>query len=806
MRSNNQVEYQVSIRPRQLVAGLERSVVAPVVVPFAVGPDELIELASFGSTDVRATVLDGEGLFITWNDDRPADWNFQILRRLPSGNYRLRLDPVGVGQAQTDVSMRAPREEEKAALALPASLEPELQDKALVYPLTLDLESELLVVHARSAESIGVSVEASNDTETEWRSMGAAVGPTARLAVPLDASGHRYRLRLWSQDRRGSPLRLQLATVVPRRFTESQASAGVELAPVRGIDVPVGFAAVTLDRAGLFRVQSASPVLWSSTVHQSFEATSNDLATPRGSILWLMGTEEKIKTSRVYLSPRAEGLALRLPAGAALTANLSVNQNGPVLARVSSMAGQPGIRVGDFIGTEPGGRAMAVGSRSSVAVSLGAERPSALVWSAGASPNEEPLEIRLRHWDFPEPQREKMSWGTAEGSLQDVSSRFFNLPEGAKQIRLALGEGLVAALSDGNEVSSVHWAGGGPFEETLETSATRLILLHTRTPEDRFTIEVLPSTKTIEALVPGAPFEHLFARAGRVRLPVSPREGGKGYVHVRGTDEEVLLLGSDGSVQRGRDLTLPASGGDLLVRHPPGLILSWIEAPDTAPAGAWGAAVESTSADSVELPVTLVLEGRASSYRFELEQPVMLHVRTEAAVAVRLSPQGSDRATVEVYPRGARLDAYLPAGEASLAIRAVGGGALSGKAELTTSPIHSIGEGLGPEVILPAGGTRLFSFTVEHGGPVGLGVRASSDVVECVLLDSSGNELGTGVVQMRSLEPGTYLLALRTSNSAEAVRARPALAGIDPPDTGPPDEVVRKYLEMAGVTPEGGEQ
>ena len=115
VRSNNQVEYQVSIRPRQLVAGLERTVVAPGVVPFAVGPDELIELASFGSTDVRATVLDGEGRFIASNDNRPADWNFQILRRLPSGNYRLRLDPVGAGQAQTDVSMRAPREEEKAA-------------------------------------------------------------------------------------------------------------------------------------------------------------------------------------------------------------------------------------------------------------------------------------------------------------------------------------------------------------------------------------------------------------------------------------------------------------------------------------------------------------------------------------------------------------------------------------------------------------------------------------------------------------------------------------------------------------------
>src|SRR3990172_3988550 len=55
---------------------------------------------------------DREDNAIAWSDDRPDDWNFQILERLPPGRYSLRVEPVGTGQASTVVSFRAPREVE----------------------------------------------------------------------------------------------------------------------------------------------------------------------------------------------------------------------------------------------------------------------------------------------------------------------------------------------------------------------------------------------------------------------------------------------------------------------------------------------------------------------------------------------------------------------------------------------------------------------------------------------------------------------------------------------------------------------
>ena len=154
-----------------------------------------------------------------------------------------------------------------------------------------------------------------------------------------------------------------------------------------------------------------------------------------------------------------------------------------------------------------------------------------------------------------------------------------------------------------------------------------------------------------------------------------------------------------------------------------------------------------------------------------------------------------------MHAAGAALDTYIAGEPVQLGLRALGGGTLWGTAEVTASRVTKIGEGLGPERLLPAGGTALFSFTVTREGPVGIGVRASPDVVSCTLLDAQGKRLGTGVVQMPTLQPGTYLLELRTPPESGPVAVRPALAGIELPGTGPPDEVVRGYMAMAGAVP-----
>src|SRR5436190_299929 len=226
-RPNNRVTYQIGVWPEELVAGLDREVSAPGTVPLSVGRDGLVQLASFGSADVRARVYDAADHLVAENDDGADDWNFQIQARLAAGAYRLQVEPVGRASASTVVSMRAPEEAVEAPLALPVKAEVALEGSVRVYPLQAPAGAELLLVAASAPESLGCALEAGG------RTLGTAVGRTARLEVPL-AGGGEYRLRLWSVDGRATRAHVTAVALAPPRMTEQQLRAGVTLAAARG--------------------------------------------------------------------------------------------------------------------------------------------------------------------------------------------------------------------------------------------------------------------------------------------------------------------------------------------------------------------------------------------------------------------------------------------------------------------------------------------------------------------------------------------------------------------------------------------
>ena len=156
---------------------------------------------------------------------------------------------------------------------------------------------------------------------------------------------------------------------------------------------------------------------------------------------------------------------------------------------------------------------------------------------------------------------------------------------------------------------------------------------------------------------------------------------------------------------------------------------------------------------------------------------------------------------MRLFAEGMDLNAYLPAGSSTITLLPAAGGMLAGAAKLFTTELTPIGEGLGEAVQLAPGDSRLFAFKVTREGKVGVGVRASAAGVATRLLDQYGATLGEGVVQMHELGPGVYLLAIENPADGPPVTARPAVVGIEPPDSGPPAEVVREYLERAGLKP-----
>ena len=70
------------------------------------------------------------------------------------------------------------------------------------------------------------------------------------------------------------------------------------------------------------------------------------------------------------------------------------------------------------------------------------------------------------------------------------------------------------------------------------------------------------------------------------------------------------------------------------------------------------------------------------------------------------------------------------------------------------------------------------------------------DTAECELMTADGEILGDGVVQMHELEAGEYLLVISAPVDSGPVRVRPAVVGIEKPRSGPPEDIVRGYLDM----------
>jgi hypothetical protein len=682
--------------------------------------------------------------------------------------------------------MRTPREVPKPALTLPAAAEVALGRDALLYPLTLPAAGAVLRVAASSAETVGIGVEVQSDGV--WRTLGSDSGHSPRVDVVLGAreGGPPLRLRAWSLDRRGSKVRLTVTTASPTRFDEK--------ALARGITLPAdGAAELRLDRPGLLRLErDAAGLRWCAAGEACRESATGVVAA-RDERMWLVADSTRpVRASRVMLGQgSAASVVVALEPGRPATVDLEPGR-GPAVVFASAAVAPPGVIVAERDRKPiPTGRALAAGARSALSASLGARHGVALVWTESAT------ELRLVHRRFAPVKEEVVPSVPCDGAVVRGAARAFDLGRGPKRLDLALGAGLAAALSHGDEVTSVHWGDGDALAETLETTADRLTLLNLGDAEGRFSFTRVSLEKARPPLVRGSAFEDARPEAGTLRLEVAPSPGAR--VHVRGARGEAVLVSSDGRIGRGSDLPAPAAGGTLLVPHGPGRLLVWLDAPGAEAAGLWPESL-SPRPLAVDLPASLPLSGPAQILRLELTKPALVHLRS-ATPGVTFVRRESGAPEVSLYAEGMSLDAWLPAGHAEIGLRAFAGGTLTGTAEVTATDATSIGEGLGPEVLLAPGATRLFSFEVPRPGPVGIGVRAGADVVETRLLTREGRLLGEGTVQMPVLEPGTYLLALHVPADAKPVVARPAVAGLKAPDTGPPEDVVRRYLAPEEAAP-----
>jgi hypothetical protein len=592
---------------------------------------------------------------------------------------------------------------------------------------------------------------------------------------------------------------------------------------------------VKLDRPGLFQVeQDSESISWSAALHEVCQPAYEKKVVAWKDEVWIAvavthnsALPQMIRARRLILSSASSNpLQVSMRNEGRILLDLASDGGGAILLLASSQQGQPAVQLverGERRATDF--RNIAVAPRGSASVLMGAREPAAMVWAA--TPETGGLDVRLSPYYFA--RVELVPWpSNGDGKLEGLRASGFALAAGLKRLHLALGDATVAVLSKGNELESVLWQGGSAFNATVDSAADHLTLFHTHREEDRFAVEAIPlrSEDLLPPLAPGAPYEWKHLSSGIVRMAIPAfvdTQSAPVRLHVRGSAESVTFMGNGGQVLRGLDFELPAGGGNLEIKHQPGLLLCWLDLQGHEAQGLWPAAPDLSKAELISLPATRKLRGSTGAFQIKTGTPILLHVRMASPSVSLLKRAFGEKQVgvhqyageqqvgvheyageqqVGVHEDGTVMDAYLPVGTSQLCLRAVGGAELSGFAEFTASQVTSIGEGLGPEVLLAPGDSRLFSFKVKQPGLVGIGVRASSDVVESELLSSSGKSLGKGTVQKANLQPGIYLLSLKAPAQGESIRARPAVVGIVPPGTDPPEEVIRKYFEPEEAPPQ----
>ncbi len=801
-RSNNHMPYTLQVSSTQLLAGQSREVLAPALIPLSVGTDGLVELQSFGPGDVRARLLDAAGETVAQNDDRADDWNFHIAQRLRPGEYKLQVDPVNAQQTQTSVTMHAPREVAEKPLALGSTLDIK-DDQVHVYPLAIPAERNLLLASAQSSDTVGLALE--GESAQGWVNLGTTLAKTPYLALPLGAERFRsYRLRAWSADRRSLKMRVRaVAATVPVSSESQLQQGGMALAKVDETRAELRVARVTLSRPGSFRVKGdLARLQWSDGSACADQVSNNAVIGVSGDTLWLLAEQRSADEAVAFSAERLrtpdgdnESLRLELMAGRGGVIDLQPNAKGPSLIIAQAGAGQPGVAMSqranpDTIGLVPG---------AAVTVAMHGTTDAAYVWNA-ASPNAA-IELDVRQVPLQRGNGASLGMGMRDDVIGAKMALPLRLPSGALSVRLTLPPQNAAVFLKRGSVLSTHWSGDDALQETVATDADELWLLNADGHSSHYGIEITQDgAGKVDTLKPGELLEHNLSTAGRLRVPVeipavktSGSETDTVRLHVNG-NTQVLWLEKGGRVASGNDIAIRDSGV-LWLQHQPGTLVAWLDAPQrqqsTQGFAEWFKALRETA---VKPPQTVSLAGKSQILALQLERPTMLHVRTSVPVVTHFLVNGKSAQT-EAHLQGANINLLAPAGASRLVLRAVGADSLSGVATVMATEVTKLNEGAGPEVLLAPGSARLFSFEIGQRTPVGIGIRASSDIVRSTLYDASSTVQAQGVVQMPTLQPGRYYLSIETPADTAPVLVQPIVFGLSKPDTRPPYDILRRYVE-----------
>ena len=832
---NDRLGYSVTLDSEELQPGVPRDVILPGTVAFDIAQSRVVSLTSFGTVPARAELRRDDGTIIGRFGAREDDWNIAVSRLLAAGRYRLdlrgatapegaatgaprppvysSLTPAGTGtsgdtdnandntdddaapaptddaqKAQTDATQGAAAaqqnpdpgsgdaDDNKPSISLRLALPETVPEQAApataaevpgqgvhVLGLGQPAPGTLLVAQAKSPAALVLALERQGASGWETIAIDNGRGPV--VASPVDSDPRPWRIEVWTVDGGPEPIRIAARAIA----ADPQAPGTVALTALDGMPGSLAVAHVKAGAPGPLGLSGRpAGLLAGGWPNHALAPVDGDTLMLPGDEAWLLAPAAASLTARSRDLPVGEAATLSLPEGLATPLPQATAAAGHVLLwRAESGLGQPGLGGG-------------MGVAASSALAMGQDR--IVLRNARDS---EPLRLRLTRL---EPTLAPAMTPTAPLHivLQPGTALPVTLPAGDKRLAYDLAAGTAAIAGWTAPGSVIAWAGGAPLTRSVAGDWRDVLLVNTGTQPAPVTLS-WQAEAAAAALRPGSLIKRFFGAAGTFEVALDAPAGAR--LGVAG-NAGLTVVEADGTVQRGRQLTLTGPGR-VIVRHGVGAMAVWMETDTQSP---WPEA----AAQPVTTPSHLALSGPAMALTLSQPQPVLLHATTTSPVLIGLKQQGRTDPPA-LFAAGASFHRLIAAGPAELRIYAPQDGPLSGSLDLAAEPIMPIAEGLGEPVNVAPGGTAVFGFTLAQKATIGVGVRADPDRATVRLLDTTGKILGEGVAQLRTLEAGPYLIEAQVAPDAPPTTLRPAVIGITPRGNGPPPDVAAGYLALVGM-------
>ena len=800
-KENNLLPYTLRIETSQLIPGLRQPVNLPADLTVRLGEPGIVDLFSFGPTDVKASLWDETGTrLLAQNDDMPNDWNFRISQRLAPGRYLLKLIPVGKDYDIVHVFMKFREQHVLPERGVPPfTVEADLEAKVLAIPFRVDKASSL----------VGVTVDASQlPTEKGVGELGIALLKGAHTLhegkvndteastfyIPLQAETP-YQMLLWGLgDFTGevmldvAPLKVNPVTVLPEQ-TELLWPPYAE---------PIALELTDADQSSYWAHESTGASMqFSSTLERPFEAVADD--TPvvmnegRG---WLILSPYE-QTQHLTLEPFAlatgtvKTIQLRqLP----FAFNLENENEGPLLLEANSIEGQIGAMT---YTSESGfrsefhwsGMGMAPSKTFAAVPSKGKYR--AKIWQTREMAEGEKVHLSTHTFQM----EERIQFGQArayEGPIKPSSAKAFVLDKSRQTYELLLTKGLVAFVWEGKHTRALV-AAHSNTQKSITVAGGELFIVNRADEAGLFRIERKRETaETVQDFDPKKGFEGVFAEAGTVSLLIEEVKNQK-ELFVAGAAVKARLLGNDGIIREGEHFQENRPQGILEISYGPGYVKVWEAKPQEKDLAFMGKRPRRMKGLSDGLAK---LEDRSQRWVFGLEQSAYIIADADKpGVTALLADQKVLATSVGSSNKGRQLRYFLPPGDYQLWTRPLEGTTPTGNIRLLKvfpKPLDTVSDS--PRLLRP-GEIQVFKFNVTVKGKVGVGIRTESDQLDAKLFDSRFQRLASSPVMIQDLELGEYLLMVETiPQAASPIQYIPLVLGNTGGRLEIPEEVIGKYL------------